>query len=96
MLEHLGLVVHLIPAVAQFAHQEGLHEPVAAHHRERGIAPASVRVTAPYFSWSTSPWSASLRMDSEAVLADTPMRSASILVLTFSSDHSWAVQMTLR
>ena len=35
-------------------------------------------------------------MDSDAVLADTPMRSASILVLTFSSDHSWAVQMTLR
>ena len=37
-----------------------------------------------------------LRMDSDAVLADTPIRSASILVLTFSSDHSWAVQMTLR
>jgi hypothetical protein len=35
-------------------------------------------------------------MDSEAVLADTPIRSASILVLTFSRDHSWAVQITLR
>ncbi|MCW2561436.1 MAG: hypothetical protein JWP55_5400, partial [Mycobacterium sp.] len=31
-----------------------------------------------------------------AVLADTPMRSASIFVLTFSRDHSWAVQMTFR
>ena len=35
-------------------------------------------------------------MDSDAVLADTPIRSASILVLTFSSDHSCAVQMTFR
>ena len=35
-------------------------------------------------------------MDSEAVLADTPMRSASIFVLTFSRDHSCAVQMTFR
>ena len=35
-------------------------------------------------------------MDSDAVLADTPIRSASILVLTFSCDHSWAVQMTFR
>jgi hypothetical protein len=58
--------------------------------------PSSVSVTAPYFSWSTRPWSASLRMDSDAVLADTPMRSASIFVLTFSCDHSCAVQMTLR
>ena len=31
-----------------------------------------------------------------AVLADTPIRSASILVLTFSCDHSWVVQMILR
>lgn len=56
----------------------------------------SVNVTAPYFSWSTKPCSASLRMDSEAVLADTPILSASILVLTLSCDHSWAVQMTFR
>jgi hypothetical protein len=35
-------------------------------------------------------------MDSEAVLADTPSFSASILVLTLSNDHSWAFQMTLR
>ncbi|CFE74123.1 Uncharacterised protein [Mycobacterium tuberculosis] len=58
--------------------------------------PESVNVTAPYFSWSTKPCSASLRMDSEAVLADTPILSASILVLTLSCDHSWAVQMTFR
>ena len=36
----------------------------------------------------------------DAVLAETPMRSANILVLTFcgipSGDHSWAFQMTLR
>jgi len=37
-----------------------------------------------------------LRMDSEAVLADTPSFSASILVLTFCSDHSCAFQMTFR
>ncbi|SHT72880.1 Uncharacterised protein [Mycobacteroides abscessus subsp. abscessus] len=60
------------------------------------LRPWSVSVTAPYFSWSTSPWSASLRIDSDAVLADTPMRSANILVLTFSCDHSCAVQITLR
>jgi hypothetical protein len=35
-------------------------------------------------------------MDSEAVLADTPIFSASIFVLTLSSDHSWAFQMTFR
>jgi hypothetical protein len=35
-------------------------------------------------------------MDSEAVLADTPSFSASILVLTLANDHSWAFQMTLR
>lgn len=35
-------------------------------------------------------------MDYEAVLADTPILSASILVLTLSCDHSWAVQMTFR
>ena len=35
-------------------------------------------------------------MDSDAVLAETPMRSASIFVLTLSTDHSWAVQMTFR
>jgi hypothetical protein len=29
-----------------------------------------------------------LRMDSDAVLADTPIFSASILVLTLSNDHS--------
>jgi hypothetical protein len=30
------------------------------------------------------------------VLADTPSFSASILVLTFSRDHSWAFQMTFK
>jgi hypothetical protein len=35
-------------------------------------------------------------MDSEAVLADTPIFSASILVLTFFSDHSWAFQIAFR
>jgi hypothetical protein len=35
-------------------------------------------------------------MDAEAVLADTPIFSASILVLTFSNDHSWAFQMTFK
>ena len=55
VLEHLGLVVHLVPAVAELVDQERLHQPVAAHHRQRGLRPASVSVTAPYFSWSTSP-----------------------------------------
>ena len=41
VLEHLGLVVHFVPAVAEFAHQERLHQPVPAHHRQRG---ASARV----------------------------------------------------
>ncbi len=41
VLEHLGLVVHLVPAVAELADQEGLHQPVAAHHRQRG-RPAGV------------------------------------------------------
>ena len=36
VLEHLGLVVHLVPAVAEFADEEGLHEPVPADHRQRG------------------------------------------------------------
>ena len=75
------------------------------HYDRRTIAsaarrPDSVKVTAPYFSWSTKPCSASLRIDSEAVLSDTPIFSASILVLTCcgasSGDHSWAFQMTLR
>ncbi len=41
VLEHLGLVVHLVPAVAEFADEEGLHQPVPAHHRQRGL-PAGV------------------------------------------------------
>ena len=41
VLEHFGLVVHLIPAVAELAHQERLHQPVSAHHRQRR-APAGV------------------------------------------------------
>jgi len=38
VLEHLGLVVHLVPAVAQLANEERLHQPVPAHHRQRGAA----------------------------------------------------------
>ncbi len=30
MLEDLGLVVHLVPGVAELAHEPGLDEPVAA------------------------------------------------------------------
>ncbi len=41
VLEDLGLVVHLVPAVAEFAHQERLHQSVSAHHRQRGT-PAGV------------------------------------------------------
>ncbi len=36
VLEHLGLVVHLVPAVSEFTDEEGLHEPVSAHHRQCG------------------------------------------------------------
>ena len=35
VLEHLGLVVHLVPAVAELVDQEGLQQPVPAHHRQR-------------------------------------------------------------
>ena len=35
MLELFGLVVHLVPAVAQHPDQEGLHQPVPANHRQR-------------------------------------------------------------
>lgn len=41
VLEDLGLVVDLVPAVAEFLHQERLHQPVPADHCERG-APAGV------------------------------------------------------
>ena len=34
MLEHLGLVVHLVPAVAHLLHEPGLDEAVASHDRE--------------------------------------------------------------
>ncbi|GKU68283.1 hypothetical protein NJB18183_34290 [Mycobacterium montefiorense] len=34
MLEHFGLVVHLIPAIAELVDQEGLQQPVPAHHLE--------------------------------------------------------------
>ena len=39
VFEHLGLVVHLVPAVAEFIDQEGLQQPVPAHHRQRRPPP---------------------------------------------------------
>ena len=35
VFEHLGLVVDLVPAVAELVDQEGLQQPVPAHHRQR-------------------------------------------------------------
>jgi hypothetical protein len=35
VLEHLGFVVHLVPAVAEFVDQERLQQPVPAHHGQR-------------------------------------------------------------
>ena len=35
VLEHLGLVVHLVPAVAEHLDEERLDEPVPPDHRER-------------------------------------------------------------
>ncbi|MDI2023508.1 hypothetical protein PJL18_04056 [Paenarthrobacter nicotinovorans] len=34
MLEHLGFVVDLVPAVAEFLHQVRLNEAVPANHRK--------------------------------------------------------------
>jgi hypothetical protein len=84
----------LVPAVPEHRDQEGerCRRTIASAARR----PDSVSVTAPYLSWSTRPCSASLRMDSEAVLADTPIFSASILVLTVSNDYSWEFQMIFR
>ena len=39
MLEHLGLVVHLVPAVTELGHQEGFQQPVASHHCQRRPPP---------------------------------------------------------
>jgi hypothetical protein len=39
VLEDFGLVVHLVPAVPELVDQERLHEPMPAHHRQRGEAP---------------------------------------------------------
>ncbi len=47
VLEHLGLVVHLVPAVVELLHQPGLDQAVPAHHRERAQGSASVSRTAP-------------------------------------------------
>ena len=72
----------------------GLGEPIVEGRAET-IATA-VNEIEPYRAWSTRPWSASLRIASDTVEADTPIRSASILVDTCSPDHSPAVQITLR
>lgn len=37
VFEDLGLVVHLVPAVAEFAHQESLQQAVPADHCQRGL-----------------------------------------------------------
>ena len=39
VLEHLGLVVDLVPAVAELVDEEGLQQPVPAHHRQRSSPP---------------------------------------------------------
>ncbi len=42
VLEYLGLVVHLVPAVAELLYQPGLDQPVPAHHGE-GAGGAGLR-----------------------------------------------------
>ena len=39
VLEHLGLVVHFVPAVAELLDQEGLQQPMAPDHRQRRPPP---------------------------------------------------------
>ncbi len=39
VLEYLGLVVHLVPAVAEFLDQKGLQQPVAPDHGQRRSTP---------------------------------------------------------
>ncbi len=71
-----------------------------ADHRQRGPPAGFGQTHRAILRVIDQPLLASLRIDSDAVLADTPIRSARILVLTFcgvpSGDHSWAFQMTLR
>ena len=89
VLEHLGLVVHLVPAVAVLLHQPGLDEPVAAHHAQRlARARTSVSRTAPYGACSTCPAATSFFTISVTVLGASPSRAASCDGVIGSGCHS--------
>ena len=89
VLEHLGLVVHLVPGVAELAHQPGLDEAVAADDRCRAVLAGSrLSAIGPYGRWVTSPCAASFCTISVTLDGARPSSAASCDGVMRSFCHS--------